>query len=194
MLSPLLHHSNDSEASVFSIIGCFWPESCEKMHAFHSLWLFLWFFFFFLSCVGIYFLFFWMVWDVDQLWNHSIAKLPHGLELWLFNCGSLFFSGSDLGHILCLSFFLCPDPDSPLFSWCFLIIIMFSLLFCHGYFSQFVLSGFPGFLCPGCLCFSLFGLAERMFVLHLFLSVVWFDLNWFLFFQENNIFIQTVIE
>lgn len=141
MLSPLLPPSNDSEASVFKVFDVM--DNCENMHAFHSLW---WFFKNnfgnFSLCYVCYFWFdlIFFVRLCEMFLGFGIIRLINSHMAWdtgLSTVGVWVFCGSEWGHVLSLSFFLCPDPITSLFSWCIwffspwlsLIITGLSLLF-----------------------------------------------------------------
>lgn len=89
-------------------------------------------------CVRFVF-FFWIVWNVSRLWNHSVYKLPHGPGSGHVKCGSLGFCGSEWGHMLSLSFYSLSRPRySPLF-----LFHLISFLFGHGHNYWFCLCCFP---------------------------------------------------
>lgn len=100
----------------------------------------------------------------------------------LSNVGVWVFVGLN-GDTCCLShFILCPDPVIPLFS-CFIWFHFCSaMVTITGFVFAVFLSWTSQFLVPFFHWFSVssFALANKMFALHFFFSLVLFDLNWFL--------------
>lgn len=132
MLSPLLHQVMILKhlcPKYFDVLKKLWKHACFSLLMMSFM---IWGIFPSVMCVVFVHLFSWIVWDVSELWNHSIDKLPHSPGQGLVYCGSLGFCGSEWEHVLSLSFFLCPDPVTPFFSW----FIWFIFCSYHSYSSQ----------------------------------------------------------
>lgn len=102
-------------------------------------------------CGNLFFTYFGLC---EMLISFGIIQLINSHMAWnngFSTVGVLFFRGSESGHMLSLSFFLCPDPKSPLSSWCFCIL----------FFLSFVLSWLFLTICLKCVSFP--GLAQDFF-------------------------------
>lgn len=91
-----------------------------------------------------------------------------------------------LSHSFFVQTLLLPSfPGSFDLSFVLTMVILHNTVFVFTVFFTFSFSGFPSFsFLPLVFCFS-FALANKMFALHFFFSLVLFDLNWFLSFKKT---------
>lgn len=175
--------SNDSEASVFKVFLMLWKPVKTRMlftpyDEFYDLAIFIfcvWLFLTVESCKMF------LSFGIIQLVNSHTARVKA-----LSNVGVWVFCGSEWGHMLSFSFFLCPDLVIP-FDYSFHNICLYC--FPHFYFPGFPSFPFSSVRFPFLVCSCKFDVCSSF----LFLScLVWLKLV--SFFQEHNIFIQRIIE
>lgn len=163
------------------------------MMSFMSFRLFLLCVFFFYRLISVF------VWRCFSALESFSVKLPHspgrGFQMWEF--GFLWvWMGTPVVSLIPFQPRSCYSPFSVSFGFFFLFVCLFvslsQLLF--SVFTVF-LSYISVFIFSFLISVSWFALAKRMFALHFFSFIsclVWLKLV--SLFQENNIFIQTVIE
>lgn len=126
--------SNDSEASVCWTMFCscvkirmlFTPYDQFLISRFHFFFRYVCDYFLYLCCVLCEMF---LSFGIIQWINFHTARHTGQTK-----CGSLGICGSERGHVLSLSFLLCPDPVAPLFLFLFplLCFVVRSWLISHS--------------------------------------------------------------